>query len=145
MSVGAMNYDFAHQQQEWSRPPVDDYAYKSSEELLQLPDQALRDLILKTQHIRYTGWRNHNNLWRECLGLDTTEGKRILDFGCGIGLEALQFAPKNDVIVADIVDPNVRLAQRVVGLFGYATTPAAIFGEAPFVDVGQVDIFYSNG
>jgi|SRR5579862_2388098 len=140
-----MAYSFKTQREQWPRPPVDDFGYISSDELLQLPDDDLRALIQRTAQIRYAGWRNHDNRWRQCLGLDTTVGKRVLDFGCGIGLEALQFAPRNEVIVADIVPANVRLAERVVGLFGYTVTPAAITEEPPFVETEPVDVFYCNG
>src|ERR1051326_6937817 len=93
-------YSFIDQQEQWSRPPVDDVGYLPSSQLLQLADADLVELIEKMARVRYTGWRNYENRWRVTLGLDDTHGKRILDFGCGTGLEALQVAPTNCVIVA---------------------------------------------
>lgn len=138
-------YNFTEQQQEWSRPPVDDYGYVPADEMFQMPDAQLRHLILQAGRVRYSGWRNHRNLWRDRLGLDTTSGKRILDFGCGIGLEALQFAPRNEVIVADIVPESVLLAERVARIFGYEVKTAQIAELAPFMEIEPVDIFYCNG
>lgn len=138
-------YDFKAQKLAWANPPVDDLGYLSSAELSEMPNAVLRQLIQEAAGRRYGGWRNHRNLWREKLGLDTTTGKRILDFGCGIGLEALQFAPRNEVVVADIVPSNVRLSVRVAKLFGCRVEPAIIEQEWPFISLERVDIFYCNG
>lgn len=71
---------------------------------------------------RYSGWRNYENRWRDVLGLDETSGRIVLEYGCGLGVEALQYARKdNEVHVADIVRENVRLAQRVLSLWGFGS------------------------
>lgn len=135
----------------WSAPPVDDIGYVPSLELLTYTDDRLRDTVEGMRRVRYdpAGWRNHRNLWRETLGLDTTHGKHILDFGCGVGLEALQFAETgNTVSIADLSEPNLQVASRVLRLYGYE--PESVWlvdASSPYADVspGSVDVFYCNG
>jgi SAM-dependent methyltransferase len=104
----------------WSNPPVDDVGYISSAKLLKLREEDLLDVVRKFEESRYLGWRNYENRWREVLGLDSTHDKVVLDYGCGVGIEALQYARAgNDVIVADISRDNVRLAMRILALEGF--------------------------
>lgn len=110
----------------WASPPVDDIGYISSEKLLDISDEDLADLIVNFERTRYTGWRNWRNNWRRVLKLDTTHDKAVLDWGCGVGMEALQYAKAgNDVRLADIVPSNVELARRVLELFGYSESRSA--------------------
>lgn len=133
----------------WSHPPIDDVGYFASEDLLDLPDQELRQIIEGMRITRYTGWRNHKNLWRSQLGLDSTVGKDVMDFGCGVGVEALEFALHgNRVKLADISKPNLQLAERVLHLFNVG--PEAMLevsDKEPFVEAEpeSLDVFYCNG
>jgi SAM-dependent methyltransferase len=116
---------------EWVRIPVDDVGYVSSAELLQLDDVALRNVIDTLEVTRYTGWRNHEGLWRSALKLDVTRDAHVLDYGCGIGVEALQYAKAgNEVWLADIVESNVRLAERVLRLYGYEPAGSTVMPES---------------
>jgi SAM-dependent methyltransferase len=139
-------YSFEEAQREWSRVP-NDVQYVRSEDWLALPDDQLRHLVTRMERERYSSWRNWEGLWRSSLGLDTTRDRTILDFGCGIGMEALQFARQhNRLIVADINDASIRLAQRVLGLFGHEAGGCIVRGEYPFVEPHQeLDVFYANG
>lgn len=135
----------------WSAPPVDDIGYVPSLELLAYTDDQLRDTVEGMRQTRYDldGWRNHRNLWRETLGLDTTHGKHVLDFGCGVGLEALQFAEAgNSVALADLSEPNLQIASRVLRLYGYEPTDTYLVRDsAPYADIpaATFDVFYCNG
>ena len=121
----------------WRRLPADGYGYIDSAEFLKWPDFRVLEFVRQFETIRYCGSRNWNNLWRETLGLDSTHGKRILDYGCGFGIEALQFCKAgNSVALYDIHDTNRKAAERVLKLHGYE--PANFFG-------GGFDVFYSNG
>lgn len=116
---------------EWASPPVDDVGYISSARLLELRDEDLMDLVVNFERARYGGWRNWNGNWRRVLKMDETRGKMVLDWGCGVGIEALQYARAgNAVSPADIVPENVHLAQRVLNLFGFS-----VLGYQPKYDV----------
>lgn len=138
---------YDEQKQAWSEPPVDGVGYISSARLLASSDGQLRSLIAKMVHERYAidGWRNHGNKWRDLLGLDSTSGKIILDYGCGVGLESLQFARRNIVYAGDIVEANTRLAARVGALHDCEIRPLLLSTSAPFFNLDEIDIFYCNG
>src|SRR5437667_8384435 len=87
-------YDFAQAQQAWSRLPCDELGYLDTDHLLRRSAEQLRTMIVTMKQMRYDpqGWRNWNNRWREFFMMDTMRGKSVLDFGCGVGLDALQFA-----------------------------------------------------
>lgn len=127
---------FSQRRDAWSSPPVDDIGYLPSSELLTWDDEALLDLISQMAQSRYQGWRNYEMRWRVVLGLDSTRGKDVLDYGCGVGLEALQYAKAgNRVSIADISRNNVRLAERIlVDLSGYDLDGAFVLTEeTPFI------------
>lgn len=134
---------FAEQKKAWANPPVDDVGYLPSQELLTWDDEALLDLISNMAQSRYQGWRNWEMRWRTVLGLDSTRDKVVLDYGCGVGLEALQYAKLgNNVTIADIARSNVLLAERVLTLHGYEAdtmvlpkNPAQIEGWDGIFDV----------
>lgn len=111
---------FSSRQKAWSSPPVDDIGYLPSRELLTWSDLDLLDVIGRMAQSRYGGWRNWEMRWRTVLGLDRTVDRHVLDYGCGVGLEALQYAKRgNTVAIADISEDNLSLARRVLGLEGY--------------------------
>lgn len=139
---------------EWKNVPVDDVGYIDSEVLMRMEDTELTKLVGECEHARYNGWRNYRNLWRETLGLDSTHGKRIMDFGCGMGIEALQFARSgNWVIATDIVPANVVLTSRILKMYGYEhgrmtallDKPYIIYAKGSEIYEKKIDIFYANG
>jgi 2-polyprenyl-3-methyl-5-hydroxy-6-metoxy-1,4-benzoquinol methylase len=133
----------------WTHVPVDDVGYFSAFDLMELSDTSLFDLVDQMRAVRYGGWRNYQGLWREVLGLDSTTDKDILDFGCGLGIEALEFAlAGNRVSLADLSLANLQVAQRVLGLYG--CEPVAVMqvsNRHPYFDFtpASFDVFYCNG
>lgn len=138
---------FAERRKAWSAPPVDDIGYLLSSDLLTWDDEALADLISQMAQSRYRGWRNYEMRWRNVLGLDRTHGQDVLDYGCGVGLEALQYAKaRNRVTVADIAADNTLLAERVLALEGYECRRELIRSNQPFVDTGATfDVIHCCG
>jgi SAM-dependent methyltransferase len=68
----------------------------------------------------------------------------VLDFGCGFGIEALQYARAgNQVMVADINPETITVAERVLGAFGYQSTQVLVDGSK--FDCPPFDIFHSAG
>ena len=143
---------FESQKQAWSKIPIDDSGYFAISELMAKSDRELKEIVERFEATRYNPkeWRNHDNKWRSTLGLDTTKGKRILDYGCGLGIEALQFAKAgNRVSIADLSLDGLYLAQRVLNLYGFEPELCAVISEKyPFIHMPsdwKFDIFYSNG
>lgn len=138
----------AAQKMAWSCPPIDGVGYISSADLLSKSDDDLRSVIAALEVERYAvdGWRNHANRWRDFLGLDNTHGKRVLDYGCGCGVEALQFArTENVVYLADIVADNVALASRVLKVHGFKAENEIVLSGDPPDMLPEIDVFYSAG
>ncbi len=132
----------------WERLPVDDVGYFSPKILDEMDDNEVRVWAEAFESRRYGGWRNVDNRWRECLGLDSTRDKTVLDYGCGFGIESLQFARNGcDVICGDINPESVGAAVRVLSAFGHEPRSAMIREDAPFFPDTplEYDVFYSNG
>ena len=68
---------------DWRNIPFDDVGYVNSEEFLRWPESMIPPFIETFERNRYGGIRNWNNLWRSTLGLDSTHGKQVHDYGCG--------------------------------------------------------------
>lgn len=139
------------QRQAWERIPVDDLGYFDTAELLQMSDRELYAWAYKFEQVRYRGWRNDRGLWREHMGLDREHG-RVLDYGCGAGIEAVQYASAgNEVSVADINQGSLDLAARVMEVSGAGApwsthlirqdSPGKLWGAAD----GQFDLVAMNG
>ena len=135
----------------WRRVPVDDVGYLDPADLLTDPDdRPLLDLVERMARVRYQGWRNHDNRYRDVLGLDTTHGMTILDYGCGVGLDALQYAQAgNLVVVADLHPATVRLALRVLDAHERPALSGATIRldgdlEPPYPD-GWFDVIHMSG
>jgi 2-polyprenyl-3-methyl-5-hydroxy-6-metoxy-1,4-benzoquinol methylase len=135
----------------WSRPPVDDVGYLSSEDLMSMGDTQLNLTIMQMAHIRYGGWRNYGGLWREMLHLDDTHGKDVLDFGCGVGMEARELQEVgNYVSLADISEANLRLAYRVLRLGDHDPESIDLYrvtDEPPYItaEPGSFDVIHCSG
>lgn len=135
----------------WSRPPVDDVGYLSSADLMTMGDTQLNLTILEMARVRYTGWRNHNGLWRELLHLDDTHGKHVLDFGCGVGMEARELQEAgNRVDVADLSTSNLELAARVLTLGDHVPDGGVVChlvtDQAPYFEASEkFDVIHCAG
>jgi SAM-dependent methyltransferase len=136
----------------WSRPPVDDVGYLPSSEMLAWSDGRLRRVIDEMRRTRYDGWRNHDGRWRDVMGLDELTDRDVLDFGCGVGVEALELAlAGNRVALADISGDNLGLAARVRSLYpDVVPSPIDLYlvtDQPPYLDApdGAFDVFYCNG
>jgi SAM-dependent methyltransferase len=104
--------------------------------------------VLTIERHRYTGWRNYEEKWRELLRLDDTYDRDVLDLGCGVGLEALQYAYLgNRVTVADVHETNVLLASRVLSIMGYPQHQVVFAStEPPFIPTtGVFDVVHMSG
>lgn len=124
---------FREQQLAWSHPPVDDVGYISSTQLLAMGEGRFLALMQKATENRYSGWRNPGGSWERILKLDS-QGERILDYGCGIGIESQRLAAANRVWIADIAQENLLVATRYLRLSGrkLAGKPLKITNRKPF-------------
>jgi SAM-dependent methyltransferase len=122
---------FAARRKAWSSPPVDDIGYLPATDLLQMPDDQFKQVMTQMWRNRYWGWRNHRNRWWELFELGHNHG-RVLDYGCGTGMEGLQFAlAGSEVWLADISSGNLAVATRLFDLYGQQPAGTVLIGEKP--------------
>lgn len=140
----------------WSNPPVDDVGYLSAATMLGWTDTKLRQTVATMRTTRYSlqGCRNWENRWRDLMGLDSTHGQDVLDYGCGVGLEALELAQAgNRVSLADISTTNLHLAGRVLyihsqtihGSYLVSNRYPYIAGSVDRELTERFDVFHCNG
>ena len=145
------SYDFDRQVTEWGGPPVGGVNI-STKSLLEYPQDQLRAWVEVMEREQYRQPSNASGLYRQYLGLDDTTGKTVMDFGCGFGMDALQYARAgNKIILADINESNLFAAQRVLKSFGYHAKIVAVRDRPPFFlcpnleSDGCFDIFHASG
>ena len=146
-----VRYNFRYQKNTWRNIPIDDIGYFDSRELLKMDDLEFLSIMEKLENNRYSlsGYRNYRNYWKIHSGVETERNKTILDFGCGSGIESLQFARNgNLVILADINPFNIQVATRLLRLNGFEPLEQILVdGDYPFFAnlKNRIDMFYSCG
>jgi SAM-dependent methyltransferase len=139
---------FAARRKAWSSPPVDDIGYLPAEELLALSDEEFHATMTAMWHNRYEGWRNYRSRWVDMFGLNREGNLRVLDYGCGVGMEGAQFANSGHrVWLADIVPENLLVAHRLFGLYNLdPERRLQISASPPFVKLTeQMDVIHCVG
>lgn len=141
---------FDNQIRAWSSPPVDDIGYIPSADLLAMPGREFLALMERMRTIRYSelAWRNLRGDWRRLLKLDTTFGADVLDFGCGVGMEAAELARHNRVTLADISSQNLAVAERLFAMHGFIPAGICLVGPTdPFatIELASLDVVHCSG
>lgn len=137
---------FAQRRKQWSSPPVDDVGYLPATEMLKWSDEQLLETVATMRHARYEGWRNWQGNWEVLFGYEQCVDLDVLDFGCGIGLEALRYAENgNRVTVADISRENVELAQRLLALHGVTAAGIVLDERRNFLPAEAFHLIVASG
>ncbi len=136
--------DWQHQIDEWSRPPVGGRNI-STEWFLCLPDDRARAFV---DHAYDMQWQQPGAKdMARALKLDDSAGQIVMDFGCGFGMDALRLMRGGaDVILCDLVEDNVRAAERVLRLNGFEPGDMIVASpDEPFFPDATFDVFHANG
>jgi SAM-dependent methyltransferase len=100
----------------WNEVPSGPIERIRSDDLLLLPDNQLLDqwnLLFRNSSVF------SRRGWRHLLYRDVFEGKRIIDFGCGLAFDTVYYAEHGaQVTFIDIVRPNVEVVRRICRLKG---------------------------
>lgn len=139
---------FAARKKAWSAPPVDDIGYIPAKDLLGMDDKMFSRMMRNFWTNRYEGWRNFEGRWVEMFELNELTNSCVLEYGCGVGMDAAQYADLgNRVWVADIAPDNLKVARRLFGL--YNTEPEGellITEKKPFLTPPvQLDVIHCVG
>lgn len=143
-------YSFETAYQQWARIPVDEFAYLDANELLTLHPLQLKELVGLAESIRWApnGWRNKDNTLHSFLQPERWRGKAVMDFGTGLGFDALMLARVGaGVCPADMHPLNLFAVQRIIcQLTGYLPLKLCLVSPyQPHFFPPQLDLFWSFG
>lgn len=72
------------------------------------------------------------------------KGKRVLEFGCGAGIDSLYFASQGAELVAcDVVPSNVIVTGKIIA--PYSTKAVLLKSYEDLASLGEFDLVYSHG
>ncbi len=88
-------------------------------QLLDLPDKELLELWERVRAGDTTGAAFGRRGWYHTIYGDVLRGKRVMDFGCGLGIDGITFAQHGArITLIDIVESNLSVVQRLCKLLG---------------------------
>jgi SAM-dependent methyltransferase len=98
------------------------------------------DAVERHRYREYAPWMP------EVMGFDQFGGARLLEVGCGMGTDLLQFARGGaEVTGVDLTPRSIEIARRHFELYGLPATFAITDGEKLPFAAESFDIVYSNG
>ncbi len=107
-----------------------------------------RAFFFQTEDKRYNAL--HKDLgkpfFKEVIDFESYKGKKILEVGCGIGIDSIQFARAgNDLTLLDLTIESVSIARSRLESEGFSANYVSGDSEnLPFAD-NQFDVVYSYG
>ncbi len=134
----------------WKRIPVDDFEYVDACHLLQLRQSQFKDVLKIASSYRYSpnGWRNRNNSLFRFMNFPKFNGKIMMDYGCGLGLDALHYCFNGcSPILADINPVTLKVACNTLGMEGNFRPERVTISlmDYPFLEELHFDLFWSFG
>jgi len=98
------------------------------------------DEVERHRYLEYAPWMP------EVMGFNEFAGTRLLEVGCGMGTDLLQFARGGAKVTGiDLTPRSIEISQRHLALYGQEADFAIADGERlPFGDA-SFDVVYSNG
>ena len=111
----------------WKTIPFGEDTRADSVDLISLDDARLLLEWEKARRVTVEGHRlNQLRGWYQLLYRDWCRGRKIIDIGCGLGIDTIHFAENGaKVTFIDIVESNVELVRRICRLKGIE--PACTF------------------
>lgn len=104
----------------WHEVPAAD-SRLSTGQLTGLSDKELQGLWEEKRLAATTGAAFEVRGWYHALYKDVLRGKRVMDFGCGFGLDGITFAQHGaQVSFVDIVESNLIVVERLCKMFRLA-------------------------
>lgn len=122
--------------EQWSQDPCGAESDKASE----FGTREFFDAIEQARYQEYAPWM------RELMGFDQFAGARLLEVGCGMGTDLLQFARGGAFCTGvDLTPRSIAITRQHFALYGERGDFLIADGERlPFTS-GSLDVVYSNG
>ena len=129
--------------EKWKMIPftADDRAHTT--DLAELDDSQLLQQWEKARHATVEGARlNDIRGWYQLVYRDWCRGRKILDIGCGLGIDSIHFAENGaSVTFVDIVASNIELVRRICRLKGIEQTCSFLVMK-DVADLAKLDLDY---
>lgn len=125
-----------HAREQWSQDPCGArYGAK-----YEFATREFFDEVERHRYQEYAPWMP------EVMGFDQFAGKRLVEIGCGMGTDLLQFARAGAICTGvDLTPRSVEISSLHLGLYGLRADFVLADGERlPFADE-SFDVVYSNG
>lgn len=101
----------------WQEVPAGETRLLTSE-LVELPDKELKKLWERERLAATTGAAFEVRGWYHTLYREVLRSKRVMDFGCGFGMDGITFAQHGaQVNFVDIVESNLIVVKRLCRMF----------------------------
>ena len=101
----------------WGEVPTTKMGRGRTVDLLRLSDGELLKRWTEAYRDTSLGSRFRIRGWYQTLYADSMKGKKVLDIGCGLGIDGITFAERGaKVTFVDLATSNIELVRRVCGI-----------------------------
>ncbi|MGI8735071.1 MAG: methyltransferase domain-containing protein [Pyrinomonadaceae bacterium] len=122
--------------EQWSKDPCGAEGNRESE----FGTRQFFDAIEQARYQEYAPWM------RELMGFDQFAGARLLEVGCGMGTDLLQFARGGALCTGiDLTPRSIAITRHHFALYGERGDFLIADGERLPFTPGSLDVVYSNG
>lgn len=140
-------YSFENAREYWSYPPCKLYGKRHTGEYYQEDDSFIKNLIESEISLRNDREEAEVARARVAHWISRDNIKKMLDFGCGLGMEGVYFSTNLgvEVMFADISESNVKLTSRYAKIWNIPSKSVCI-DEPTLFDFGEkFDLIYASG
>jgi len=103
----------------WVEVPSTNWELSDTKDLLSLPDNALLAKWERSRIAFTTGAEWDHRGWYHTLYADFMRGKKVVDIGCGFGIDSITFAQHGArMTFVDLVETNLVVIQRICRSLG---------------------------
>lgn len=131
----------------WSYPPGKLYGKKNTDEYYQKDDSFIRHLIESEISLRNESQDAEVARRRVAHWIKANNIKKMLDFGCGLGVDGVYFSLNLgiQVVFSDISLSNVRLTGRYAQIWNIPSRSVYLDDPVSFEFEEKFDLIYANG
>lgn len=137
---------FATLRSRWSEIPIGRRSRLETADLARLDDAELLAVWESARRELTTGGEWDHRGWYHERYRDELRGKRIVDVGCGFGIDSLTFAQHGAIAtLMDLHPTNLEVVRRIARALGLEVRTRVIEDLSSFDDLGEQDVVLALG